>query len=159
MKPSQLIFQSPSWEEFVQSTNSTEIHTSIKYRASNNPEKLVKSITKRVRYLRRYRLNSAFKNKPLVEKCYASDLLSHSASTMIGKVLAASMDCSMTAHTQRVTLKRSSSKSKSHTVVDDDGMSDISVSSDEDETSDPLTYVWILGMQFVVFDSSIEIIY
>jgi hypothetical protein len=43
-------------------------------------------------------------------------------------------------------------------------MSDISASSVEDETCDPFTdssmvYIWILGMKFVVFDSSITNIY
>jgi hypothetical protein len=116
-------------------------------------------LTERVRCLRRYRLNSTLKNKPSVEICYASDLLSYSASTLIGKVL----DFSETELPPSGALKPSSILSKSHTLVDDD-MSDISVSSVENEFSDSLKnssleYVWILGMQFVVFDSSIANIY
>lgn len=156
MKPSQSIFRSSSWEEMVRSTNNTEIHPAVKNGGSYIPKQLINTVTKRVRCLRRHRLISALKTKRLFQHCSASDLLSHSASTLIGKVLVPSMDSSETALPQRD--KHSSSKSKRCTFVDDD-ISDISLSSVEDESSDVLNtssleYVWILGMQCVVFDVS-----
>jgi hypothetical protein len=163
MTPSKFIFQSSSWEELFHSTNNTETHTSIKNEGSHQTKQLVNVLTQRVRSIRRYRLNSASKNKRSVEKCCASDLLSHTASTLIGKVLTASLNSSKTSLSQHAAIKPSSNKSKSRTFVDDD-MSDISVSSVEDESTEPfsnssLEYVWILGMQFVVFDSSFNNVY
>jgi hypothetical protein len=163
MKSTKSIFQSPSWEELVQSTNNPGTSASTKKRGSHNPKQLVNKLTQRVRSIRRYRFNNTFKSKPSIEKCSASDLLSHSASTIVGKVLTASTDFSETLSSQRTALTPFSSKLKSYANIDDD-MSDISASSMEDETSDPCTdssmvYIWILGMKFVVFDSSITNIY
>ena len=159
MTPSQTIFQSASWEELAEATGNAAMHKSTKNRGSYGPNQIVKVVTARVRYLRRHRLNSTIKNKPSVEQCYASDLLSNSAKTLIGKVLTRPMDRNASLRVDRSTQVRSSNKPKCGTSADDD-ISDISMSSGEEEGSDclknaSLEYVWILGMQFVVFDSSI----
>jgi hypothetical protein len=159
MTRSQSIFQSASWEEMVEATKNAAIHKSIKQGGSYNPNQLVKVMTARVRYLRRYRLNSTIKNKSSVENCYASDLLSNSTITVIGKVLMPPMNSSGTLHSNCNAKMHPSSKFKGGTSVDDD-MSDLSMSSEEEEGPDcfknsSLEYVWILGMRFVVFDSSI----
>lgn len=151
MTPSQSIFQSASWEELAEAMNTAAMRKSMKRGGSYGPNTLVKVVTARVRYLRRYRLTSTIKSKLAFDKCYASDLLSHSTNTVIGKVLMSPMDRTKTLHPDQ---------SISGTFGNDD-MSDISMSSEEDEDPDyfknsSLEYVWIFGMRFVVFDSSIS---
>ena len=159
MKHSQSIFQSSSREEFVQEANKGVMRTTWKNGSSFSPKQLVNVAISRVRHLRRHRLNNTVKSKQSVENCFASELLSDSAQAIIGKVLMSSINHSETLREERKTLNRPSSKTKCCASGDDD-LSDLSLSSGEDESSDlfknsSLEYVWILGMQFVVFDSAI----
>lgn len=170
MAPTQSIFQSASWEEMEKGTiNHATAKPSSTMKQQQHPKSLfspnhlVKVMSARVRYLRRHRLQSHHmktkKPKSVIEKSYASDLLSNSANTVIGKVLLSTIDgleeLKSDGNTQEV---YPPNQFKSGTSADDD-ISEISVSSEEEEIFDcykdsSFEYVWILGMQFIVFDPS-----